>query len=60
MDLDAVEQRYLLTGAADSTLKAFDVLVRAHVSSRRQGLQVGHGTQSLGTPLHVDAHPAAS
>ncbi|KAF8058843.1 ATCSA-1 [Scenedesmus sp. PABB004] len=26
MDLDGVEQRYLLTGAADSTIEAFDVL----------------------------------
>lgn len=27
LDLDSVEQRYLLTAAADSTLEAFDVLV---------------------------------
>lgn len=27
MDIDAVEQRYLITAAADSTIEAFDVLV---------------------------------
>lgn len=27
MDLDTVEQRYLITAAADSTIEAFDVLV---------------------------------
>jgi hypothetical protein len=27
LDLDSVEQRYLLTAAADSTVEAFDVLV---------------------------------
>lgn len=28
MDLDPVEQRYLISAAADSTIEAFDVLVR--------------------------------
>lgn len=27
LDLDTVEQRYLLTAAADSTVQAFDILV---------------------------------
>jgi hypothetical protein len=31
MDLDPVEQRYLITAAADSTIEAFDVLVSSTV-----------------------------
>jgi hypothetical protein len=33
MDLDTVEQRYLITAAADSTIEAFDVLVRNRAGS---------------------------
>ncbi|WIA19361.1 hypothetical protein OEZ85_003989 [Tetradesmus obliquus] len=36
LDLDSVEQRYLLTAAADSTLEAFDVLAAAAGSGQEQ------------------------
>lgn len=46
MDLDTVEQRYLLTAAADSTLEAFDVLVRRVQRATRNRLW--QGTQQNG------------
>jgi hypothetical protein len=59
MDLDTVEQRYLITAAADSTIEAFDVLVSLAGLAAPSPIAPGSHHHPLHHhPLHSHHHPS--